>query len=369
MPPAKPSRQWRNVRRLLVVRLDNLGDIVMLSPSLRTLKSALPQCSITLLASPNGSRMAPLLPWVDQVFAHKAVWQDLNGDIQQSRERELALVDLLKAECFDAAIIFTSFSQSPWPPAYVCHLAGIPLRLGQSKEFGGSLLSHRVMPPEDSGHQVDRNLHLLEQAGFTVTGSDLELEVPYMALERADKLLAEKGIGPGAPFIALSPGASCETRRYPAERFAAAARLLNQRSALPVVVIGGEQEAPLAKTIMTLVPKAAVSLAGRTSVPELAAVIRRSSLLVANHSGPMHIADAFGRPMVILFAGTEHRSQWRPRKAPSRLLGMPTACAPCYRFTCPYGHECLDIAPALVAEEGMAVLKASCHKDKERMFL
>ena len=89
---------------------------------------------------------------------------------------------------------------------------------------------------------------------------------------------------------------------------------------------------------------------GKTSVPELAAVLRRASLLVGNHSGPMHLADAFGRPMVIFFSGTDLESQWRPRASRAVLLRRPTPCSPCRRFECPYHMECLDI-PAEEAGE------------------
>jgi lipopolysaccharide heptosyltransferase II len=349
---------WANVRRILAIRLDNIGDLVMLGPSLRTLRRALPQATITLMASPGGSQVAPLLPWVDDVLTHRAIWQDTSGAIPQDAARELALVETIRAGRFDAAVIFTSFSQSPYPPAYVCHLAGIPIRLGQSKEFGGSLLSQWVKPLPDETHQVDRNLFLLESAGFTVAGRYLELSLPGNAQTTADTLLCSLGLEPAAPFIILAPGASCAARRYDIDRYAAVAHMLADRAGLPIVVIGSERETDLFRPILSGARQQAIrSLVGRTSVPVLAAVIRRARLVIANDSGPMHIADAFRRPMVVLYSGTEYESQWRPRSAPTTLLRRPTDCSPCYNFRCPYNMECLDIPPEEVVAQALHMLQ------------
>src|SRR5690242_13475360 len=187
---------WQNVRRLLVIRLDNIGDIVMIGPALRALRQALPAARITLMASPAGSQVAPLLPWIDDVLVHRALWQDASDNMGLDPPAELDLVATLRARAFDAAVIFTSFSQSPYPPAYVCYLAGIPIRLGQSKEFGGSVLSQWVKPLPDGAHQVDRNLFLLEQAGFALVGRQLELRLPGAVQEAAARQLAALGLAP-----------------------------------------------------------------------------------------------------------------------------------------------------------------------------
>ena len=220
---------WQSVRRILAIRLDNVGDIIMLEPALRTLRAALPASTITLMASPAGSQVVPLLPCVDDVLVQSVSWQDISGKRPQDPTSEYALVRAVAERGFDAAVIFTSFSQSPYPPAYVCYLAGIPIRLGQSKEFGGALLSTWVKPPTDDAHQVDRNLHLLEQAGFPILGRHPELVVPDEAQNTADRLLREAGVAAGEPFIVLAPGASAAARRYDALRYAQVARSVAAR--------------------------------------------------------------------------------------------------------------------------------------------
>ncbi len=347
------------VRRVLAVRLDNIGDIIMLTPALRALRQAFPEARLTLMASPAGSQVAPLLPWIDEVMTYRSVWQDASWAMPLDPLREVALVQDLHRREFDAAFIFTSFSQSPDPPAYACYLAGIPVRVGQSKEFGGSVLSQWVKPLPDDTHQVDRNLHLLKSAGLELAGTQMELRVPDDVQAQADALLLSKGIGAGEPFIMLAPGASCEARRYAPSRFAEVAPALAARTGMRIVVAGSERERQLVEPILAAGGGEVISLVGETSIQELVAVTRRAALVVANNSGPMHMADVFERPMVVLYSGTEYENQWRPRFAPTRLLRRPTDCSPCYGFRCPYHMECLDIPPAEVVDAALELIGTS----------
>ncbi len=339
------------VARILAVRLDNLGDVIMLSPALRSLRRAYPTARLTLMVSPAGRAAAALIPEMDEVFVHRALWQDVRAQMPFAPAREEALIEAIRKRAFDAAFVFTSFSQSPYPAAYVCYLAGVPVRVAQSREFGGGVLTTWVAPLPDDAHQVDRNLHLLAGCGIAIDGSRrMAIAVPGLAREHADALLRYEGVG--SDFIALAPGATCSARRYSLERFrdvALALRRLGHR----VVVLGGEADREAGEALAA--PPGIVSLCGRTDLAMLAAIVARARLLVSNDSGPMHIADAVGCPVVVLYAGTDRESQWRPRSVPARLLRRPTPCAPCYRFTCPYDHECLAIAPAevVVAVQGL----------------
>lgn len=344
------------MRRVLVVRLDNVGDVVMTGPSLRALKAAAPAASITLLASPAGGSVAPLLREVDDVIVHRATWQDASGRLALDPGRELGLVEVLAARDFDAAVILTSFSQSPWPPAFVCYLAGIPVRVGMATDFGGSLLTTAAPPSADGTHQVDRNLAVVKALGVAPVGRHLHLDVPDEAAVTADMLLAEIGLSPEQAFVLVAPGASCPTRRYDPGRFAEVACSITREAGLPVVVVGALAEAPAAAPSIAA---GARSLVGRTDVVQLSAVIRRASVLVANNSGPMHLADGLGTPQVVCFAGTEDEAEFAPRTTRAHLLRRPTSCEPCRLFECPYAHECLDVAPADVAAAALALLAAS----------
>lgn len=347
---------WENVRRLLAVRLDNIGDLVMLGPALRAIKRRLPHCHLTLMVTRAGHKVVPMLPWVDDVVLHRPVWQEIAAGNGFHPGQDKRLAARLRACGFDAAVIFTSFSQSPYPPAYLSYLAGIPLRLGMSREFGGQVLTHWIRPPADDLHQTDRNLFLLQSAGLDADGRHLELRIPEADEEAADALLRRRGLEPREPFMALAPGASCAARRYDPSRFARAAELLGRETAMRQVVIGSRQEAVLVEGFSNGSRRGRPALALGTTIPVMAAIIRRAALLVANNSGPMHIADALGIPMVILYSGTEAREQWRPRSAPAVLLTRPAACSPCHRTVCPYAMECLDIPPERVLEEALVLL-------------
>ena len=340
--------RWSHVRRLLIARLDNAGDVLMCEPSLRAVRQTLPDCHVTLWASPGGAQVATLLSEVDETLTSRVIWQDL-GNLAFDPQRERDLVQTLAERAYDAAIVFTSFAQSPFPPAYACYLAGIPLRAGQSREFAGGVLSDTINPPPDIAHQVDRNLHLINALGFEHATTAIEIRIPDDARDSLGLKLRMKGIGLGRPFVLLHPGASCSARRYPPTRFAEVARLLHNALSWPIVISGSERERRLGEQLVEAAGRSAISLVGQTRLEEFAALVERSTVVVTNNTLTMHLADAVHTPEVVLFSGTEREEQWQPRNTQASLVRRPTTCHPCYRFECPYGLPCLDIPPNAVA--------------------
>ena len=335
------ANPWLAARNLLAVRLDNAGDVVMLGPALRAIKSTSPECQITLLASPAGAKAAPLLPWIDSVLVWRSIWQDL-GQLPFDRARENELIQLIAERAFDAAVIFSSFSQTPHVAAYVCYLAGIPLRAGESKEFGGATLSTELRGTPDVTHQVDRNLHLVRALGFSEVDLALEIAIPDASREEVARRLWDVGISPEQPLVILHPGASAAARRYPAERFQQVVELLRARG-WPLVVTGSERERDLLEIVVG--DNDAIPVFTDLSMQEFAALVARAAAVVCGNTLPLHLADATRTPVVALYSGTDMISQWGPRFAPSRVLRRATDCAPCYRFTCPIGLPCLDVDP------------------------
>lgn len=328
---AGPPVDWAALRRILVVRPDNLGDVVMAGPAVRALHHAAPHARLDLLAAPAGAAVAPLLPHVDAVLTASVSWQQLDAGTVPP-DADLGLVRRIAGGRYDAAVVLTSFSQSPWPAAYLCRLAGVPVRVGASKEFGGAGLTHWVPAPPDAIHQVDRMLYVLERVGVPPAGTDLRLDLP------------SGGAEPGPPYALLLPGASCASRRYPPERFARVAELLSA-AGLRVVVAGSAREAALGVTVTP-------------DVSGLAALVAGSAVVVCNNSGGAHLASALRRPVVVLFAGTEQPSQYAPRDTPAAVLTVPTECAPCRQLRCPYALECLAIPPDDVARAALRLAAA-----------
>ena len=139
--------KWQNVKRLLVW----LGEDVEIQPALRLLRNALPNASIVLLTT-SGINIKGLLPFVNETLEQPSGWQQATP--------EKTLIGTLQTNQFHAAIIFTN-QNSPYPFAYLCYLAGIPIRLGLSQEFGGGVLSECIQPPENP---QNRYLYLLKSA-------------------------------------------------------------------------------------------------------------------------------------------------------------------------------------------------------------
>ncbi|HEX6799864.1 MAG TPA: glycosyltransferase family 9 protein [Ktedonobacterales bacterium] len=176
--------RWHDARRVLLVRLDNLGDVLVTTPAFHAVREALPSAHLTLLASPVGAQVGRLNPDLDEVIVYSAPWMDPWHTLPQESARELAMVETVRAGRYDGAIIFTSYHQSPLPAAYLCYLADIPLRAAASIDGPGSLLTTRHKHPERMMHEVERGLDLVGALGMTTAARDLVLRVPAGARER-----------------------------------------------------------------------------------------------------------------------------------------------------------------------------------------
>jgi len=339
---AGPPIDWAGLDRLLVVRPDNLGDVLLAGPALAALRSAAPGARLDLLASPAGAAAAQLLPEVDETVVARVSWQEIAVTAEPP---DTDLVFRIAARHYSAAVVLTSFSQSPWPAGYALQRAGVPLRAGMSKEFGGAALTHWVPAADDGLHQVDRALRLLDGLGVPTAdvSPTLHATVSEASRERAAAAVLGAGLDAGVPYAVVLPGASCSARRWPAERFRAVAERL-AADGLPVVVTGPAAERDLIAAVAART-RGVVALAGAFDVPDLAALLAAAAVAVTNNSGGMHLSDAVGTPVVALFAGTEDEGQYRPRSVPSAMLRVPTTCSPCRQFRCPFDLECLAVAP------------------------
>jgi lipopolysaccharide heptosyltransferase II len=336
-----------------------MGDVLMTTPAVRALRESLPGVRLTLLTSPGGAEAARMVPELDQVIDYGAPWVKSTAPRPDSWA-DLEIARKLSNRRFDAAVIFTVFSQSPLPAALLCSIAGIPLRLARCPENPYLLLTDWLPEdePEDGiRHEVRRQLDLVASIGAGTRHEALSLAVPADARTRIDALLQERGLDYEAPWCVLHPGATATSRRYPAASYAVAAHSLAVEEGCRVVLTGSDDERDLVESIAAAVP-GAVALAGELDLAGLAALIERAPLLITNNTGPAHIAAALGTPVVDLYAGTN--PQHTPWLTPSRVLTNPVPCAPCFRSVCPEGHHaCLDdIAPEAVVQAARELLYA-----------
>lgn len=346
------AASWQEAHKILLVRLDNLGDVLLTTPAFHAIKESLPRASLTLLASPVGAQIAALNPDIDDAIIYQSPWMDPWRTLSQDSQREQQLLAGLKERMFDGAIIFTSFRQSPLPAAYLCYLADIPLRAAASIDGAGSLLTTRHKHPEHMIHEVERGLDLVSALDMHTAECSLVLHVPLSASERINEMLAAISLR-SRPVIVVHPGCSMPARTYPWEMYADVITLLVGQLDAYVLVTGVEDEIPLATRIIEQIPgeqRGSVhSLAGKLPFPELCALLQRADLTITNNTGPMHIAAAVKTPVVVLFALTNPPEQWGPWLVPHRLLYHDVPCRICYSRVCPYQHECLRlVSPAMV---------------------
>jgi lipopolysaccharide heptosyltransferase II len=339
---------WRDVANLLCVRLDSLGDVLMTTPAMRAFRETFPGSRLTLLTSPAGAALGGLLPEVDRMIAFKAPWMKPAAD---NSLQELRFLEQLREGSFDAAVIFTVYSQSALPAAYLCYLAGIPRRLAHCRENPYQLLTDWIADPEPSAsvrHEVRRQLDLAAAVGCRTANEHLSFRVPESAVERVAALSLP------SPLVLVHPGASAASRRYPPESYSSALDLLGRE----VVFTGDPAEKALVESVRSRLAVPSRSLAGELSVAELGALIDAADLLICNNTGPAHIAAALGTPVVELYALTN--PQHTPWQVESRVLFHEVPCRNCYKSVCPAGHhDCLrGVAPQRVAAAARELLAA-----------
>ncbi len=351
---------WQTARRILVVRLDNLGDVLVTTPAIHAVKAALPDAAITLYASPVGAQVGRLNPDISAVIAWDAPWIDPWRTLPHDSAREQRMIERLRGQQFDGAIIFTSYRQSALPAAYHCYLADIPLRAAASLDGAGSLLTTRLKRPEALVHEVERGLDLVAALGMPPADTHLVLRVPDDARAALQAVMLERDMDK-RPLVVVHPGCTMPARTYPWEQYAEVVELLTAVLGATVALTGAASERELVEQIATTLSPAAraqtQTFAGDLAFPAFCALIDIADLTITNNTGPMHIAAALQTPVVALFALTNPPEQWGPWQVPHRLLNHDVACRICYSRVCPHGHECLRlVTPEMVVDAAEELL-------------
>jgi len=320
--------------RVLVARMDNLGDVLLAGPAVRAVAARADE--VALLCGPRGRAAADLLPGVDRVLEWCAPWIDPDpGPVDPAEIARLTRM----VRGFDRALIFTSFHQSPLPLALLLRLAGVGWIGGISEDYPGSLLDLRLRldgPGRGDIPETERMLALAAEAGFpSPDGTRLRVREPLPDVSRLT------GTPPGERgHVVVHPGTSVPARAWPAERCAEAVRLL-AAAGHRVVVTGHREEKDMTARVAGDV---GVDLGGRTSLAELAAVLAGARVAVVANTGPAHLAAAVDTPVVSLFAPTVPAARWAPYGVPTVLLGDQNApCKDTRARVCPVpGHPCLS---------------------------
>ena len=344
--PQDGAGRWAAARSILCVRLDSIGDTLMSTPAIRAVKESVPGGRVTLLTSPSGAEVARMVPEIDDILVYEAPWMKATRPPEGSAY-DLGVIERLGSLGFDGAIIFTVYSQNPLAAAFLCYLAGIPLRLAYCRENPYHLLTDwrtEEEPFPTLRHEVVRQLELVGSIGWKTANHRLSLAVPADAEGNIPQIMRRIGIDEAKPFVLIHPGATAPSRRYPAAGFAELGRHCAEDLGLQVLFTGTDSERTLVETVRRQMRAPSSSLAGCLSLPELAAVISRARLLVTNNTGPAHMAAALGVPVVSLYALTN--PQHVPWHVPHRVLFHDVPCKFCYKSVCPQEHhDCLRLLP------------------------
>jgi heptosyltransferase-2 len=320
------------IGRILVRQVNWVGDAVLTLPALEALDRRFPQAEITLLAKSWVSGLFAGQPGVDRIIEYRpeAAHKGLLG--------RWRLAAQLRKENFDLAVVFPNSLDAALVPC----LARIPRRLGYPTDGRRWLLTHPIggRSTLPGRHQVERYLDIVRALGGD-GGAALRLRVSPEAQQAAERLLADHGIGPDDLAVAVNPGSVYgSAKRWPAERFAAVADRLADRTGARVLLIGSERETSILEQVAAAMRGPAVNLGGRTNLRTLVGILARAGLLLSNDTGAMHIAAAVGTPVVAIFGPTDAEATG-PLGTRSRIVREPVPCSPCLLRECPIDHRCL----------------------------
>jgi lipopolysaccharide heptosyltransferase II len=312
---------WRNCKNILCIRPDNMGDLVMSGPAIRALKETF-GAYITVLTSSMAKTIAPFMPEIDETIVFDLPW--VKTDKMIDTDSVLHLVDALKLRRFDAAVIFTVYSQNPLPTVMLTYMAGIPKVLAYCRENPYGLLTD-WLPDEEPyrfiRHQVRRDLELVKSVGAVPSCENLCLRTENVW----DKVISKlRNVGiERRPWLILHAGVSEAKRQYPFDLWVETAQRLIRKNNYQVLFTGSVSEKNLADQLQAAIGEGSHSIAGVLNMEEFICLVKHAPVMVSVNTGTVHIAAAVGTPAVVLYAQTN--PQHTPWRVPGVVLQFPVA--------------------------------------------
>jgi len=294
----------QSVQRVLVVRVDELGDLVLTTPLLRELKKALPAAAIDLVVRRGNVTLVDECPYLDTVFEIPVSRHRYLGRVARQLTALRFAAGPLAGRRYDLALVPRWDSDYFYNAAGIAYLSGARWRIGNKERMpenaSSDSLFTTIVDHSDLRHEVLRALAVLEPLGIRPNETRLEICVGQAADRRVVQLLANAGVQRDYPTVGIAPGAGHPRRRWPVDRFAEVLRSLMAGGRINAVVIGGPEDRELGDAIVAQVGGGVANLAGMTDLSETAALLRHTQLLVGNDSGPIHIAATCGVPVVVV---------------------------------------------------------------------
>lgn len=348
MTPLEPH----TINRILVRSANWVGDALMTTPALHSLRCHFPMAHITLLAK----------PWVIPVFEHNPDLDDIMVFRSEDRHKgHLGLWRLasdVRRDRYDMALLL----QNAFEAALLAFLARVPNRIGFTTDGRSLLLTHRIhnWRTLKKGHLIDYYLGLLTGAGIAADNRKLTLVLTPEEQRDALKRIGQSGLKDKKHLVGLNPGATYGTaKRWPAERFAQLGRRFIDETGAGILIFGADAEKDLGERIAGEIGPGCINLCGQTTLRQAMALIQACTLFVTNDSGLMHVAAALDIPQVALIGPTDPVATG-PINAASMMLRDGKACdlMPCMKPHCPIDHRCMTaLSIAQVFNAGTALIQ------------
>lgn len=324
----------RNLK-ILIVRLDRIGDVILSLPSIAAIRGRFPNAEISVMTRPSTRDLLEGHPTIDEVIPYYYE----KGGRHSSIIGNVRFIREIQIRQFDLAFILHPSTRAVMVP----FMAGIPYRIGFDSTLP-FLLTKKVPDRRFEGqkHESEYTLDIVRAFGIPEIPPAPFLEVKPDDEFRANEIFRQFGIADGERVVALHPGASCASKRWPVERFAELGASLS--AGRRVAIVGGQEEKKLGKILKDAIGSAAVDLTGELSLKELASFLKRCEVLVTNDSGPAHIAAAVGVKTVTIFGRNREGlgpRRWKTLGEGHTILHQDTGCVVCTAHRCAIGFECL----------------------------
>jgi ADP-heptose:LPS heptosyltransferase len=333
-PPSRQAIDWKSLKKIAVLRLDHLGDVMMALPVIKELEQALPNAQVDFFIGPWAKDIVEIagLRATPKVFS--ASWFEREGVRRGTWNSIKALEELLGEGEYDAVIELRGMGQH----ILSMYKARIKHRVGMARMGLAFLLTHRLVY-QPGLHEISRNLESLKQAGIDLsTPNEFPQLYPRKEDEQSQTEVRQK-MGITRPVIAVHAICSAPAKRWPVSRWQ---QLMDQLpEEMDVVMIGTEGEKPGIEEIQKACRRKIFSAAGLLNLPALAAFLKECKLFIGVDSGPAHIAAAVGTPVVSVYSGINAADRWGPQGQQVTIIQKKPPCSPCELVTCPFDNECM----------------------------
>ena len=332
------------IKKILLIRLDHIGDVLMTTPAIRALRKKFPAAEIHLLVREATAPAVAGNPYIDRIITLNAPWTT-PGPKKASRGDVRKLTGRLKAEGYDCVVGFRADLRE----ALLIGKTAAPVRIGFGARGGGFSLTHPAEFEPDA-HEIIRALGLLVPLGVPADGEEMDFFLSEAERKKGAEILNTVLAENGRKLVGIHPGAASSLKRWSDSGFARLADLLSQ-SGFRVILLGAESDRELLERIRRMMT-ASIPVVSDIGLRILGAVIDKLDLLVGNDSAPVHLARAVGTPSLTLFGPTHEEITGPLDREKHAVIRSPVGCSPCWRpgtkFRCRFDQRCWE---ELEAEE------------------